>query len=75
MIGLYTCFDVHDDGTYVVQVEAIVKFNNEDYATLRWFDDSAITFEPIYKLVESCTFFDDAEKCLAYYKPKETTND
>lgn len=74
MIGLYTCFD-HDDGTYVVQVEAIVKFNNEDYARLRWPDDGAITFEPIHKLVESGTFFDDAEKCHAFYKPKETTND
>jgi len=74
MIGLYTCFD-DGDGTYVVQVEALARFNDEEHAKLRWLDDSAITFEPIHKLVESCTFFDDPEKCLAYYKPKETTND
>lgn len=74
MIGLFTAMEV-DDAMYFVTVEAIVRFNDEDYAKIRWLDDGAVTFEPAIKLVEGNMFFDNIDACRAFYKPKETTND
>ena len=72
--GLYTCFDP-DGGSNVVFIEVVGKIDDLDYAKIRWLYDNAVTFEPLSTLVENYTFFDDPEKCLAFYQPKEPAHE